>query len=319
MNISVGDAFALNPRSLVYSIPAISPKKIDLNGKLTETIQFKQFDVIFMNPPFTRHERLDSKQKKAIIETLKSQGLSKYIDKKMGFNAYFILHSDIFLKKNGRLALVLPASTFYAEYGQKIKQFFIDKKYSITHLIELEGAKMTSFSEGCDYKELLLVAEKGNRKKEDKVKLITLYTEPGHEECLRISDQIKDLTSDTKNDLFEMRLISQKDLLREKNWLNTFKKREKSSFDLILQNTELLEKLKDCKEIKITSGFHGTYIESLSIPNKYWEIEKDLKDHGVKIRLKDDPTIKLTIPKRFLIPSFRKPEFYQKIYEEPAH
>ncbi|MFX1385228.1 MAG: N-6 DNA methylase, partial [Promethearchaeota archaeon] len=319
VNISVGDAFAINPRSLVYSIPSISPKKIDLNGELTETIRYKKFDVIFMNPPFTRHERMELKQKKAIIETVKSQGLSKYLDKKMGYNAYFILHSNIFLKKNGRLALVLPSSTFYADYGQQIKQFFIDKKYSIDYLIELQGVKLTSFSEDCDYKEFLLVASKGSRKKDDFVKIITLFRELEYEECFKISDQIKSITISIKNDIFEIKLLSQEELLNQRNWLNAFKKSKESSFNKILKNTNLLEKIKNNKNIEITSGFHGTYIESLTIPNKYWEIEKDLKDHGIKINLKEDPSIKVIIPRKYLIPSFRKPEFYQKIYEKPNH
>lgn len=319
VNIAVGDAFALNPKSLVYAVPSISPKKIDLDGKTTEMIKFSKYDVIFMNPPFTRHERMEAKQKKIITTTLESQNLKSYIDKKMGYNAYFILHSHIFLKKGGRLALVLPSSTFYSDYGQKLKKFFIDKKYSIKFLGELQGKQKTSFSEDCDYKEFLLVAERGTRQKEQKATLFSLFELPTQEDCIKIADEIKGMTSNLKNDKYEIRIVSQKELLTERNWLNLFKGRKESSFNIIIDNTTQLVKMKDAESVNITSGFHGTYIEVLSIPNKYWAIEKDLKDHGVKIYLKEDSSVNLTIPKKFLIPSFRKPELYQKVYEQPSH
>ena len=320
VNITVGDGFSLTTSSRVLPLRGISPKKFDLNGKSTEPIKIGKFEIVFMNPPFTRHERMDPDQKKFTLRVMGHNLFKKYVDKKMGYNAYFILHAHIFLETRGRLALVLPASTFYADYGQKIKQFLIEKRYSINYLIELEGERDTSFSEDCDYKELLFVAQKGTLNENSKAKLITLFKIPDIEECIKICEEIQKINSNLeKEGAYRVKIISQLELLNEKNWLNLFKEKEESSFDEILKNTDLLEKIKDNNEIILSAGFHGTYIRALSIPNKYWGIEKDLGDHGVKIFFKEDKSVTVTIPKSFILPSFRKPELYQKIYEDPTH
>ncbi|KKK65405.1 hypothetical protein LCGC14_2974450, partial [marine sediment metagenome] len=61
----------------------------------------------------------------------------KYIDKNMGLHGYFLIHADHMLKKGGRIAMVLPTSTFTTDYTKKLLEFLQDKAYSINYVIEI--------------------------------------------------------------------------------------------------------------------------------------------------------------------------------------
>ena len=79
-------------------------------GGTSADIELKAYDCVIMNPPFTRQEKIGTKEyKDELIDRF--HNYSNYLNGQMGYSGYFIFQADKFLAKNGRIAFVLPATT----------------------------------------------------------------------------------------------------------------------------------------------------------------------------------------------------------------
>jgi len=128
---------------------------VTLEGVGGEKIPLEQVDLIIMNPPFTRQERLPSLYKEAL-----NQRLKEYAGKlhgQLGLHGYFIFLADKFLKPDGRLALVLPATILRLESTQGIRDLLAEN-YIVEYIITT--SERSAFSEGARFREILLVARK---------------------------------------------------------------------------------------------------------------------------------------------------------------
>jgi len=141
---------------------AVTPRKayikkgaITLEGVGGERIPLEQADILIMNPPFTRQQRIPRKYKQ--VFTKRFSDLSQYLHGQMGYHGYFILLAHRFLKSEGRLALVLPASVLNADGFLKIREL-LTSSYHIEHIITTW--QRSAFSEGAQFREILLVAKK---------------------------------------------------------------------------------------------------------------------------------------------------------------
>jgi adenine-specific DNA-methyltransferase len=78
------------------------------------------FDVVLGNPPYVSHHNAEKAQK------LRGRRLAKTADCSLPATAsmwaYFLLHSLSFLKKGGRIGMILPASFLTSEYADGIKR-----------------------------------------------------------------------------------------------------------------------------------------------------------------------------------------------------
>ena len=136
-----------------------------------------QMDIVLMNPPFTRIERLEDDYqeyllgKKGILKKF-----AKYVKGQSGLHCFFLLHATNFLKNDGRLGAVLPAATFSSEYGEKIQPFLLNN-YRIRYMITYES--LSTFSVDCDFKEILFVGTKNKEeaKSDWKAKVVILKEE----------------------------------------------------------------------------------------------------------------------------------------------
>lgn len=70
----------------------------------------EQFDAIVANPPYIRHHRLAPDYKAQLKAFVKSLGCN--IDGRAGLHFYFLLRALLLLRRNGRLAFIVPADTF---------------------------------------------------------------------------------------------------------------------------------------------------------------------------------------------------------------
>lgn len=71
------------------------------------------FDVVLSNPPFTRNHAIPPRRRCELRERFRTTGAA-------GIWVHFVLHSIQFLKPGGRLACVVPASCFFAEYASDL-------------------------------------------------------------------------------------------------------------------------------------------------------------------------------------------------------
>ena len=128
---------------------------ITLEGVGGERISLEQVDIVIMNPPFTRQQRIPREYKQ--VFTKRFSDLNQYLHGQMGYHGYFILLAHRFLKNEGRLALVLPATVLNADGFLKIREL-LTSSYHIEHIITTW--QRSAFSEGAQFREILLVAKK---------------------------------------------------------------------------------------------------------------------------------------------------------------
>jgi len=128
--------------------------KLEERG-LSEEIKLDYQDVIIMNPPFTRQERIPKEYKEKLFQRFKKY--KNYLHKQLSYYGYFILLADKFIKDGGRMALVLPATFLRVNSAEGIRRLLIDN-YHIEYIITTW--QRAAFSEGAQFREILLIAKK---------------------------------------------------------------------------------------------------------------------------------------------------------------
>jgi methylase of polypeptide subunit release factors len=161
-------------------------------GKMRgEEVQLEPVDVVIMNPPFTRQERLPKEYKERLENSLSNY--RSYFHGQLGLHGYFIFLADSFLKENGRLALVLPTTVLRVQSMQTIREF-LSRNYVIEYIIT--AWKKLAFSESAWFREILLVARKtAHPNPDESCLLITLDKLPKDNlQAIQIAQKIKEIT-----------------------------------------------------------------------------------------------------------------------------
>jgi hypothetical protein len=71
---------------------------------------------------------------------------------------------------------------------------------------------------------------------------------------------------------------------------------------------------------QIRSGFHGTYVDFLFLPNNAWAITEDTFPRGILVKNSEAVnTVSLEVPGSLLRRAYRKPEMTQELYATPSH
>jgi len=157
----------------------------------------KDFDVIIMNPPFTRRERIPAR--KEDLERLVPE-----VKGKTGYWAYFVVAVDKLLKENGTLAVVIPEEFFVGRSAQSVREYLFEKGYQIRHIIR--SSKDIAFSEGAHYRDYLIVLNKKLTKEPLTVSIIkkTLKDIPNTQEIgKKIKDFLCSISEELRTDDFD--------------------------------------------------------------------------------------------------------------------
>jgi len=190
---------------------------VTLEGIGGEQIPLEKADIVIMNPPFTRQERLPKEYKNALAKRLK--GYEKYLHGQLGLYGYFILLADKFIKENGRIALVLPSTFLRIRSTKGIRQLLAES-YSIEYIITTW--RKAAFSEGAKFREVLLIARKGNNL-DVNCCIVNLKKIPETiQEVKELADKIKRAAKnglEINNDYLASFFVPQNELRREiENW-----------------------------------------------------------------------------------------------------
>ena len=314
VHILLGDFFDVSPKKNLVDWLGQNKTVKKVNAQHIRDVQFNlpYMDLIIMNPPFTRMELLEKKYKEFIEKTFQRNNLEQYTQGRMGLHSLFLIHSDNFLRPGSKIAAVLPASTFYTGYGEKLNQFLLSRyniKYIITSDVE------TAFSEQCTFKEILFVAEKKLDKKPIKTLFISLKVPLNLKNAKDIAKRVRHLEENHEDSVLRARAVSPKELAEENNWM-VFTDDSSDLYDKIskLKNLVMGEKYLDGN---ISEGIRRFPIDFFYLPNSLWEIKEETQ-HGLKIchvHTKEE----LFIEKRLLSSSIRKPEMYKTIQLKPSH
>lgn len=127
------------------------------------------FNLVIMNPPFTRRERIPKGERKK-LENL----LGNIVRGKVGYWAYFFTAADNVIKPSGRLAAVTPEEFFAGKAAESIRRYLFlgevydkdkgayVKKFNRIYIpkIIVKSRVEVSFSESALYRDYLMVLEK---------------------------------------------------------------------------------------------------------------------------------------------------------------
>jgi|GEM_PF-572935 len=124
------------------------------------------FDLVIMNPPFTRRERIPKRERNKLDKLL-----GEIVKGKVGYWAYFFAASDNVIKLGGKLASVTPEEFFTGSSAESVRRYLLGEvvqkgnNINVTNRIYIPEyiVKLTSdiaFSEGALYKDYLVVFRK---------------------------------------------------------------------------------------------------------------------------------------------------------------
>ncbi len=252
---------------------------VTMQGIGGQQIHLEKADVIIMNPPFTRGRRLPSEYKKHLKTRFRHyKTFLPY--REFGLYGYFILLANDFLKENGKLAFVLPATVLRVQSMACIRDFLLDH-YKIETIIST--TERAAFSENAQFREILLVAQKNavlpNNSTCSIVKLKKLP---------RTEEQAKDFASlilkesskshySFENNLMSISIIKQKDLKKVDNLFSLIAatdeslERAWSNFSKIAESklSQMNQFLKESKG-ELLRGVENKFgRKSVSIPTTY--------------------------------------------------
>jgi len=211
VNVAIWDSTELSPSRVIPSIAGLEfvmrgqtdlesfvrpPKKkkgvVSLTGEIPKEIKLEKYDVTIMNPPFTRQERMPEDYKNALLERFKEY--REYIGGQMGYFGYFALLADRFLKDEGRIAFVLPATALHVRSSEGIRKIWAEK-YHIEYIITTWHR--LAFSESVIFREILLVAKKIKPRSDAITKVCVLKKLPDKiSKAREIAERIKNVKKD---------------------------------------------------------------------------------------------------------------------------
>ena len=173
LRIGVGHSLTLTPRAQVgtiasqFSLFEIA-EEVDLNNPAPRRgIAFRlpaQVDIVLMNPPFTRKQRL------------KANMLGNYktaFSQAQNYWAYFLALADNFLTVGGKIAAVLPRDFLSGGPSQSVRDWlWSNGRYCLRYLVKT--TKEVAFSEAARFRDFLVVLEKHNAETVQTLPLCTI-------------------------------------------------------------------------------------------------------------------------------------------------
>jgi len=184
---------------------------ITLQGIGGEEIPLEKVDLVIMNPPFTRQERLPKEYKDALSKRLREY--KTQLSGQLGLWGYFFLLADRFVKERGRIALVFPSRPLNAKSAGEIRRF-ISANYDIEYIVT--SWQRAAFSESTQYREILLILRKLHSRKKHEMqtcRIVNLKILPKNlEEAHSMINEIRELTSEYSSKRIMAAVVTQEEL-----------------------------------------------------------------------------------------------------------
>jgi type I restriction-modification system DNA methylase subunit len=308
----------------------IKKGSVTVEGIGGDAIPLEQVDVVIMNPPFTRQERLPDEYKNKLVDRFKQY--SDVLNGQMGLHGYFILLADIFLKEGGKLAFVLPATVLRLQSMEGIRKF-LAVNYQIDYVITTD--QRSAFSEAARFREILLVATKNKKGHNSRCLFVNLKRIPiDSADSDFLADEIissKSTNQELNDSDLSTGFVSQNQLKKTtENWFTEVTSREeKSLLDVCLQQApaklKTLEKVLENRKGKVVRGIEHWTGKPVSVSSAFilssekhalkkddkW-ILKEIKEDSILVKDKL-VEVEVTVPKKAVIPALRRPSGLQSI------
>lgn len=127
-------------------------------------------DLVIMNPPFSDREKMPLEMREKING---NEVLNRVSGNRVNLWGSFMALSDLLLKKDGKVAAVIPINIARGEATKKIRQYML-KNYSLQYIIKpLEDE---AFSEGASFKDIIFITRKRKPLPDDYTAIVTIKT-----------------------------------------------------------------------------------------------------------------------------------------------
>ena len=315
LKFTVGGQTALD----IFLKPEIKHKGVvSLTGDLSKEIKLSKYDVIIMNPPFTRQERIPKEYKRVLMERFKNY--KEYLHGQLGYYGYFIFLADKFLKEGGRMALVLPATVLRVKSCEGIRRLLAEKYY-VEHIVTTW--QRSAFSESTRFREILLVAKKGKPKPDANTTITILKKLPKSlSEARKYAETIRNIYTNYEDDKITIRTYKYIKLQKDtRNWFKYIAFKDTSLlelFDELMQSHKLKPLSSICNLIRGLE-LRGGVVTKLIINTRK---EKAIKTKDIWILIKKGKkivfrhktlNIRFEIPADVVMPTLRRAAWLKTI------
>lgn len=207
----------------------------------------QKFDLIIGNPPYIRYQYFNRNQQKAAADIFKKANL-KY-SKLTNAWVSFVVGSSLLLKKNGKIAFVLPAEILQVSYAQTLRNF-LAHFYNKINIVSFQKLVFTDIQQEV----VLLLCEKNN----SDTHLIEHL-------------ELRDANALLKIDINRLKSPKKKVDFRSNKWTFYFLEQKEINFLENLQIKKIIPKLGDYAkvEVGITTGSNHFFTVPLSTVKEY--------------------------------------------------
>jgi len=214
MNVIVEDFFNIGPKQKVLAPYVIKTPA----GEFRREVIIPKVDAVVANPPYTRWVEIPKKTQDAITDavgkTLKKYGIVGGIGTETGIYVHFISYALNFLKKNGRVGMIISNSWLQADYGVNFANFLLDH-FKVKAVIDFNQRLFRiPLIATC----VLLLEKEENREARDENKTTFLYVDKEAK-----VEEILDAIENPRGwaDRFLSNSIKQRYLSRDEKWIKT--------------------------------------------------------------------------------------------------
>jgi adenine-specific DNA-methyltransferase len=131
-------------------VPPSNIRFADFMG--TTVTDIGSVDAVIGNPPYVRHHYLEERAADQAMRAVTARGF--VVSRRASYWAFFVLHALSFLKRDGRLALVLPGALMTASYAVPVRAA-LAARFETIRVVRLRDRAF----EGASEQSLLLFAE----------------------------------------------------------------------------------------------------------------------------------------------------------------
>jgi len=280
------------------------------------SFKLEKANVVIMNPPFTRKQRISKDYRTELKNWLSSY--KKWISDSYSFWAYFIFLSDRFIEKNGKLGFVLPVAILGQSTYTKLRKFIL-QKFEVRYVIV--GGYKCAFSENTLIRECLLVLEKVDRpQKSSKARFIFLKERPTLTNTEKLYHNI---INTPDKEILDFCDVTQEELNQNDDWwefipeprLSSKLKFSKNKFSSLLDVLGDEDSLKQGLRFNSSSEFVSTKNSIISNPRPRISIEFEIiEETKNKIKFTDKLGNFYKISKKSLRPAIRTISYQDTIH-----
>jgi hypothetical protein len=240
MNVIHADFFSVQPQQEVLTPYAIRTAAGEVRRKFT----IPEMDATIGNPPYTRWTEIAGETRKSIKRQL-GKLMQKYkltpgaVRAEPEIYIHWVIHANNFLKKHGRLGMIISNTWLQTDYGIRFGNFLLDN-FRIKGIIDFaaklfEGALITT---------CIVLAEKESNETKRLGNEVAFIHIPGKVESADVEELLKAVATGSSQE-YAVTLVKQEDLSRDKKWIDVFFRTvDISSHPLMTKLSELYEPLR---------------------------------------------------------------------------